>query len=144
MDYAGIYSASKAALTTYSETLRLEMEPFGVKVLSVMTGSIGTSSMVSSRDWTLPEGSIYMPAIEAIKTRATGEKLSSVTPPADYAKAVVNDVLGGSSGAIWRGAMSTSARILSTLAPTWLLVRVIYISLSTFLSQFPCLRYKII
>jgi NAD(P)-dependent dehydrogenase (short-subunit alcohol dehydrogenase family) len=36
--FPAIRSASKAAMKVYSETLHLEMAPFGVKVVIVMTG----------------------------------------------------------------------------------------------------------
>ncbi len=38
--FAGAYNASKAALLTLSDTLRLELAPFGVGVTFVMAGSI--------------------------------------------------------------------------------------------------------
>ncbi|KAE8450075.1 hypothetical protein EG329_006856 [Mollisiaceae sp. DMI_Dod_QoI] len=38
-----IYNASKAALDLYAQTLRIEMQPLGVGVINVITGSIATA-----------------------------------------------------------------------------------------------------
>ncbi|KAL4866246.1 hypothetical protein BDV12DRAFT_173126 [Aspergillus spectabilis] len=43
--WAGIYNASKAALKGWSETLRLELQPLGVKVALLVTGSVETDIM---------------------------------------------------------------------------------------------------
>lgn len=39
----GPYGSSKAALTAYTDVLRYEMEPFGVRVINVMPGSFETN-----------------------------------------------------------------------------------------------------
>ena len=36
----GIYNASKSAMAMLTDTLRLELEPFGVKVLELKTGAV--------------------------------------------------------------------------------------------------------
>lgn len=38
----GIYFASKAAANSISETLRLEMKPLGVRVVTAMVGAVTT------------------------------------------------------------------------------------------------------
>ena len=38
--FASCYSATKAALHSYSNTLRLELAPFGVRVVTVVTGGV--------------------------------------------------------------------------------------------------------
>jgi 1-acylglycerone phosphate reductase len=39
---ASVYGASKAALALYVETLRIEMKPFGVRVVHVATAAVNT------------------------------------------------------------------------------------------------------
>ena len=43
LPYRGLYCASKAAVDMLSETLRLEVEPFGIEVCSVRAGDIRTA-----------------------------------------------------------------------------------------------------
>lgn len=38
-----VYNGSKAALAQYSETLRLELEPLKIKVVTVVTGQVGSN-----------------------------------------------------------------------------------------------------
>lgn len=40
---SGVYSASKAALTVYLESLRVDVRPYGVKVLTIAPGFISTA-----------------------------------------------------------------------------------------------------
>lgn len=117
----GLYNASKAALISYSETLKLEMDPFGVKVVTLMTGVVDTN-IFSRGDVKLPANSIYQKAAREMNNCATGTDLQSKTSTADFARAVVRDVLGGASGPVWRGRMASIAWFMSTFAPVWLLV----------------------
>jgi len=50
---AGAYSASKAALTTYCESLRLELKPFGVHVVTIAPGYIKTE-MTAKNPYSMP------------------------------------------------------------------------------------------
>lgn len=60
-DLTGIqasYNASKAALYYYSNTLRAEMKPFGVRVINIISGEVGTNILKSDKinRRRLPEG----------------------------------------------------------------------------------------
>ncbi|RFU76452.1 nad -binding [Trichoderma arundinaceum] len=59
--YGASYNASKAALHHYSNTLRLEMSPFNVKVLTVISGEVGTNILKNDVHRKLPPGSYYSP-----------------------------------------------------------------------------------
>ncbi|PGH12464.1 hypothetical protein AJ79_04301 [Helicocarpus griseus UAMH5409] len=48
------YNSSKSAARMYSEFLRLEMAPLGVKVVTVMTGVVDTNMIVNCPDSNLP------------------------------------------------------------------------------------------
>jgi 1-acylglycerone phosphate reductase len=50
-----VYSASKAALDMYADALRLEMHPFGVQVVTVVTGDVETTMSVQKME-PLPQG----------------------------------------------------------------------------------------
>lgn len=50
-----VYDSSKAALNMYAKVLSMEVRPFGIKVVNVITGEIGTTMAAQSMD-ELPEG----------------------------------------------------------------------------------------
>jgi 1-acylglycerone phosphate reductase len=112
--WMGIYGASKAALTMVSETLRLEMAPFGVKVITVITGSVYTRLMENSDAFELPQGSVFEPVGSHIEAMATGAHESAVSriTSDEYAEKLVGDVLKGCTGKIWRGGMATMVRVM--------------------------------
>lgn len=57
--FSSVYNATKGALHAYSNTLRLELAPFGVKVLLVVTG--GVRSRITRTERVLSEDSLYLP-----------------------------------------------------------------------------------
>lgn len=88
--FSSVYSSSKAAIHQYSAVLRLEMKPFGVKVIDFVTGGVKTN-IADLRS--LPENSLYnVPGInEAFLER---QELAKRNKPMDadvYAKQVVDD-----------------------------------------------------
>jgi len=120
-----MYGASKAALELYTETLRLEVAPFGVRVLTVVSGVVATNIMAHApEDYHLPSDSMYQKIFKEIKARAYGEdvKASSKMDAAKFADRVVSDVLGGKSGRVWRGAMATAVWLMMKFMPSFLLV----------------------
>lgn len=60
--FGSVYNATKGALQAYSNTLRLELAPFGVRVILVVTG--GVQSRIARTDRTLGEDSLYLPINE--------------------------------------------------------------------------------
>ena len=99
--FGSVYNASKAALHSYSDTLRVELEPFDVKVMVIVTG--GVKSRIARTKRVLPEGSFYEP-IEARYLRRQKHSQEVGMPTATYAKDVVNKVLG-SEGWLYRSKM---------------------------------------
>ncbi|KAJ3496339.1 hypothetical protein NLG97_g2728 [Lecanicillium saksenae] len=66
--YSAAYNASKAALHAYSEALYLEMKPFGVHVITVITGGV-KSNLVREEKPDLPADSLYTSVQEAFHKR---------------------------------------------------------------------------
>jgi len=64
--FEGFYNASKAALHSYTETLRMESQPLKVKVILVVPGAVGTKISAKS-GYTLPEDSFYKSFEKQIK-----------------------------------------------------------------------------
>ncbi|KAL3476900.1 NAD(P)-binding protein [Aspergillus californicus] len=117
--WMAVYNASKSALMTWSETLRLEVAPFNVRVISLVTGAIDTKLM-SHAKINLPPDSVYVPAIDEIRNRGIGADVTNKSDPGDFARDVVHDVLAGAQGPVWRGAMSGMVRFMYRFGPAWL------------------------
>ncbi|KAJ7693404.1 hypothetical protein B0H17DRAFT_1132557 [Mycena rosella] len=64
--FQGFYNASKAALHSYAETLRMECQPIGVKVVLIAPGSIRSNISVKSA-YTVPQDSFYKALEKQIK-----------------------------------------------------------------------------
>ncbi|KAI4154419.1 MAG: hypothetical protein LQ340_001689 [Diploschistes diacapsis] len=67
--FGSAYNASKAALHAYCNTLRIELAPFGVHVLTLITG--GVKSNIARTERQLPEGSLYAPFDKQFRRRVT-------------------------------------------------------------------------
>jgi 1-acylglycerone phosphate reductase len=112
MPWQGYYNASKAAVHLLSDQLRLELAPFGVSCICVITGAIKTKFFDNAPDIKLPADSIYAPAKDIIEDIAGGSMVEKNGMDVDvYAEGVVNNALksnptknqwlGGSTGPIW-------------------------------------------
>lgn len=92
--FAGTYCASKAAVHSFTDTLRLELKPFGVQTLLIAPGAIrsniGSTNMkfLEGRKW-----SIYSPFASIINERANASQSSRSTPASVFAADVVKQVL---------------------------------------------------
>lgn len=73
--YMGIYSSSKAAVYSLSDCMRVELAPFDVKVVTLVTGSVKTeffNNKEGGRLVTLPAESAYSPIRKHIETMLQG------------------------------------------------------------------------
>ncbi|KAL8791607.1 MAG: hypothetical protein Q9195_005812 [Heterodermia aff. obscurata] len=96
--FGSVYNASKAALHSYSDTLRVELAPLGVNVVTVVTG--GVKSNIARTERTLPEGSPYA-ALEANYQRRQKHSQEVGMDTREYARGVVGKILAG-DGWIWK------------------------------------------
>ncbi|EXJ87244.1 hypothetical protein A1O3_04203 [Capronia epimyces CBS 606.96] len=117
--FSGIYNASKAAVHALDETLRIELAPLQVKVLTVVTGSISTLITKKSPPPNLPPTSKYLPTEEYMEHLIQGTANFTTSKPAVFAEQVVQDVLNGVTGKTFRGANATATRFLPPLVPTF-------------------------
>ncbi|KAL2865881.1 SDR family oxidoreductase [Aspergillus lucknowensis] len=119
--WSSFYNASKAAMRMYSETLRVELAPLNVNVVTVMTGVVDTKIFANAPHDALPETSHYKAAGPQIAERARGAAQDVLAMPADvFARRVVDDVLRGRRGMTWRGNLASFAWFLHSWFPTWL------------------------
>ena len=95
--FGSAYNCSKAALRSYLDTLRVELAPFGIHVVNVITAGVVSNIARTKRD--LPETSIYKPWADMYQRRL----VESQTRGADtrqYAEYVVPRVIN-SRGWVW-------------------------------------------
>lgn len=114
--FGSVYNASKAALHSYSDSLRVELAPFGVNVVTVVTG--GVKSNIARTERTLPEGSPYAPLEENYQRRQKHSQAVGMDTK-EYARDVVNEVLAGDGWMwkrriIWAGGSASSVRWATT------------------------------
>ncbi|RAL11345.1 1-acyl dihydroxyacetone phosphate reductase [Aspergillus homomorphus CBS 101889] len=127
--WAGVYSSSRSAGTRISETLRLEMAPLGVRVVTVILGGVQTSGNDPNKiaDLELPPDSHYR-KIAAVIDRHKKTIIHPNKQNIDVAaKNIVDDVLGGSGIFVRRGQASTLSWFCNTFLPyrlfTWMINR---------------------
>ncbi|KAI0887439.1 NAD(P)-binding protein [Annulohypoxylon maeteangense] len=123
--FQAIYNSSKAALALLSDSLRLELQPFGIKVVDLRTGVVRTNlikNLQQQANPTLPKGSIYEPAREIVEKALRQEGFEGQGMPAEqWAEAVVRDLQKTNSPpVIWRGESALLTRV-STVLPFGLL-----------------------
>lgn len=112
MYWNGYYNASKAAINLLTDNLRLELAPFHIKVILVVTGGVHSRFFENQPSITLPDNSYYAPAREEIEFAAGGGVVDSSKMNVDtYAGRVVKNALkrnptthqyaGGNSTMMW-------------------------------------------
>ncbi|MEB3275114.1 MAG: SDR family oxidoreductase [Prochlorothrix sp.] len=125
--FAGVYCASKAALHALSDALRLELAPFGIRVITVQPGGITSNFGVAARRL-VPDNSAqswYRPLAEAIQQRAMASQVKA-TPTDAFAAAVVATVTRPNPPAVVRlGQGYWRFFALQRLLPTPLLDRLL-------------------
>ncbi|KAK8067214.1 hypothetical protein PG997_013961 [Apiospora hydei] len=101
--YMGTYAASKRSLEIVADTLRLELAPFGVDVLEVVTGGVKTQGQTYFGDFKLPVDSLYKSLEDIIAGRAQGKDGFPRIEAVDYATTVVDEIVKRTTGRIWCG-----------------------------------------
>ena len=113
LPWQGYYNASKAAVNLLTDQLRIELAPFGVKAILIVTGNVRTKLFDNQPSVTLPANSFYAPGRTEIEHAAAGGTIDDSVRDADsgYAESVVSNVLkqhpktlqwaGGSATMIW-------------------------------------------
>ncbi|CEL10916.1 hypothetical protein ASPCAL14023 [Aspergillus calidoustus] len=104
--FSAAYNASKAAVASYSDTLRIELEPLGIKVVTLFMGEVRTRLM-SPDDICFGSESIYSDLSDKVKERSRNHAKDSMGPE-EFASQVVKDILIKSPGYgkgeyLWKG-----------------------------------------
>ncbi|KAI0407827.1 NAD(P)-binding protein [Xylaria palmicola] len=90
--FGSVYCASKAAVSAYSRTLRLELAPFGVRVMVSMTGTV-RSNTASQGHRVLPPDSLYQKAKHIFEWRLVFSQNSDTMGTETFARKLVADSL---------------------------------------------------
>jgi len=115
--FGSIYNASKAALHSYSSTLRLELEPYDVKVMVVITG--GVKSNIARVDRHLPPNSLYLD-IEGDYLRRLKHSQEFGNETVKYAKEVVAEAIKPRpKNEIRKGYFAVGVWILTNIFGLW-------------------------
>lgn len=121
MPFGSVYSATKAAIHAYARVLHLEMKPFGVKILNVITGGVDTD-IADTRS--LPETSCFN-FKEGKDAFAYRQKMSKHNKPMSvqkYCTSVIKDLQDLETGEndpvdVWRGSKVTLVRLVMAFVP---------------------------
>ena len=121
LPFQGVYNASKAALAMLSETMRLELAAFGIRVVDLKTAGVHTNIIannnVNTKAESLPIGSIYEPAREVVESAMSQDGLKGTGISADqWAKEVSALLLSTNPPKmIWKGESAMLARVATML-----------------------------
>ena len=115
--FSAAYNATKAAVASYSDTLRLELAPLGIKVVTLYMGVVSTG--ISSPDAIRfnPE-SLYADVEGKIKERSREHQVSGMKAE-QFAKEVVQELMinrgPGQGESVWKGANATVVWFISSI-----------------------------
>lgn len=114
--WQGYYNASKAAINLLTSQLRIELSPFGVNAICVVTGGVRTKFFENTTAATLPANSLYAPAAEEIGIVQSGAFTGDSAQDVDsYARVVVKNALKKSPAPIqWAGGSAFLVWLLDT------------------------------
>ncbi|EAQ83414.1 hypothetical protein CHGG_09818 [Chaetomium globosum CBS 148.51] len=134
LPFQGIYNASKAALAMLTATMRMELAPFGVRVVDLKTAGVRTNIIANSNfhrhgsaDYgnnsggggggRLPAGSVFAPVREQVERIMSQEGLRERGISAEeWAGEVLAVLLGRSVPAeVWKGESALVARMATAI-----------------------------
>jgi NAD(P)-dependent dehydrogenase (short-subunit alcohol dehydrogenase family) len=116
--FAAAYCSSKAAVHSLTDALRMELAPFGIRVVSIQPGGICSSFGEHAEEAIrLPEDSLYKVAERGIRARAKAGQRGA-TPAEVFVVPVADALLGNSPPRVIRGgANSLRLPLLRKLLP---------------------------
>lgn len=122
--FAGVYCASKAALHSLSDALRMELAPLGVRVLTVQPGAIDTGFANRAKqeaEQLLKPDSLWWPMREGVMLRANASQ-NQPTSAEHFAKSLMQQMKKTDcSGVVGIGHGSVTLPLLARLMPQkWL------------------------
>ncbi|KAJ2717076.1 hypothetical protein H4R19_000243 [Coemansia spiralis] len=116
--WVGYYAASKAAVHTLSDAMRMELAPFNVRVVVLAPGGIKSNIAANNPHTELPDNSPFQPAAAAIRARAELSQTGNATPTDQFVRVIVPRILAPEPAPyISYGNHATSIWLLSFTPP---------------------------
>jgi short-subunit dehydrogenase len=125
--FAGAYCASKAAVNAWSDTLRIELKPFGIQVVTVQPGAIRSNfGNIASKNLSYDkDNSAYKPIADFIAKRAMISQ-EKATDSEEFARRLVRQLVKKNLKSVIRiGKSSTLFPLMKRWLPTSLLDSII-------------------
>jgi len=125
--FSGAYCATKAALHSLSDAMRMELAPFNIRVLTVQPGAIQSSfgdNSLAGVEHLLTEDSAYRAVEDKIRERAVASQQNPTTAN-DFAKELLEHIDKGSGPVIRIGNGSTALPAMKRWLPLRLLDRIL-------------------
>jgi len=119
--WASVYAATKAALTRFSDGLRMELAPFDIRVITVKPGGIKSEIANNAKEKTdafLASKSSYLPIIDSIRERSEASQHHPM-PAEDFARKVVHDVLLKEPISVILGTNAWLLWFMAKIVPQW-------------------------
>jgi short-subunit dehydrogenase len=113
--FASAYNASKAAVSAYSDTLRLELSPLGIRVVTLFMGEVSTGLM-SADNINFGPDSLYADIEGKVKERSLEHTKTSIRP-SPFAQQVVDSVLKQNTSYVWKGTNAFIIWFLNAFGP---------------------------
>ncbi|KFY79903.1 hypothetical protein V499_01161 [Pseudogymnoascus sp. VKM F-103] len=115
--FSANYNASKAAVTSYSDTLRLELAPLGIKVVTLFMGEVSTKLM-SPDNISFGANSLYIDAEAGVQERSRSHAAKSIKPD-EFARQVAHQIFSNPAlrkgEYVWKGTMATLVWFLNAV-----------------------------
>jgi NAD(P)-dependent dehydrogenase (short-subunit alcohol dehydrogenase family) len=101
--FAAAYCSSKAAVHSITDALRMELAPFGIRVVSIQPGGVRSSfGKHAEATVRLPDRSLYQPVEQGIRARAQASQLGAM-PAEEFVVPVVETLLKDAPPRVIRG-----------------------------------------
>ncbi|TLS25588.1 hypothetical protein PpBr36_07308 [Pyricularia pennisetigena] len=130
--FGSAYSASKGALNSYSRGLRMEMRPFGVRVMVSMTGTVRSLNKDTQVHKPLPPDSLYQRIKDVFEWRLRFSQIDGTVDTRKFAAQLVRKSLQpewpillrawlGRPDWFWAGGLAGRVWLARTLLGEWII-----------------------
>ena len=133
--WQGGYNASKAALNHLTDQYRIELAPFDVKVVNVITGGVKSHFWDNLEVAHLPKGSVYEAASEEIEVAMGGSEVDVIEIDVYAQNVVANALRGRPKRHLWIGGRACDVWAVCTFGWESIWVCLIFSDVSLFLDR---------